>query len=592
MSIMGEIRNLYIDREKTKVILPRTNTRAVSNDEGVGLEALLAEKADQAFVTRKIAEAQLGGEGGSIDLSDFATKDDLHDLVGDTPVSEQIAAAIAANGGSGNAGGGSGSVGGVTSWNDLTDKPFEETMGEVTLFEGNLLVDVDDSTGWASVDFEEKALEIGTVYNFTLDGTEYRDLVCFDDDGYPTIGAPYEEFNNGTSAIPFNVSSSFYAGQTETWAGIRGTEASHDIKLTKPGIVVKTLDEKYLPEGTVFRVVETEVFSDEGNVYSGNTDVNPVNGDYWFASPFRNAKDKAIVIIFNGTRYDVTPIYGGNARDGAVLVGGNLVSDSARRIREDYLNNITDYPTGEEYPFNFVAQNDDMDGTTMSVRLAENATEDVTVSIQIIRYLPSNVVDEICISDDIARKEFVEEKIGDVEALVTDDKSSPVAAINEVSNRIDSMLEPVVTTGVITYDGVKTGLASIGTFYKVADLMDNYEDMKFTSATFSTGSALNVANIIPEHGDGYIKHGYYIMLITADTISMSGTTMSGLTPGVYFMYSGTSYIKNAEYTVNSLALKKNHLQKLPAIPDLTAAPTMDDFNNLLAALRSAGYLAN
>ena len=48
MSIMGEIRNLYIDREKTKVILPRTNTRAVSNDDGVGLEALLAEKADQA----------------------------------------------------------------------------------------------------------------------------------------------------------------------------------------------------------------------------------------------------------------------------------------------------------------------------------------------------------------------------------------------------------------------------------------------------------------------------------------------------------------------------------------------------------------
>lgn len=122
----GKIKTLYSDKEKTEVLFPRTKTSAISDADGVGLDALMehlaytdtdggevsvvpvdadtlgglpAENyATQSFVTNKIAEAQLSGGGsGEIDLSGYATKDDVSDvsnLVGDTAVSVQIGNAI------------------------------------------------------------------------------------------------------------------------------------------------------------------------------------------------------------------------------------------------------------------------------------------------------------------------------------------------------------------------------------------------------------------------------------------------------------------------------------------------------------------
>ena len=77
MPINGEIKSLYLDRNETTALFPRTKTKAVSNDKGVSLEALLDEKATQSFVTNKIAEAQFNAAGGNVDLSGFVTKDDL-----------------------------------------------------------------------------------------------------------------------------------------------------------------------------------------------------------------------------------------------------------------------------------------------------------------------------------------------------------------------------------------------------------------------------------------------------------------------------------------------------------------------------------
>ena len=86
MPIEGTINSLYLDYEQTKPLFPRTKTKAVSDENGVGLDATLSRiqkdlsnKATEAFVTNKIAEAQLGGGSGSgdIDLSGFATRDDI-----------------------------------------------------------------------------------------------------------------------------------------------------------------------------------------------------------------------------------------------------------------------------------------------------------------------------------------------------------------------------------------------------------------------------------------------------------------------------------------------------------------------------------
>lgn len=102
----GKIKTLYSDKEKQEPLFPRTKTNAISNNDGVGLDAILStvvhaegndedistvplnadtlggipaeDMASKAFVANKIAEAQLGGgDNTEIDLSGYATKDEL-----------------------------------------------------------------------------------------------------------------------------------------------------------------------------------------------------------------------------------------------------------------------------------------------------------------------------------------------------------------------------------------------------------------------------------------------------------------------------------------------------------------------------------
>lgn len=91
MAIEGKITSLYTDKNKTEAILPRTKVKAVSDDNGVGLDATLnqiqsdlSDKVTEAYVKNAIANAQLNGDGNEIDLSGYATKDDIKNI--DFPV--------------------------------------------------------------------------------------------------------------------------------------------------------------------------------------------------------------------------------------------------------------------------------------------------------------------------------------------------------------------------------------------------------------------------------------------------------------------------------------------------------------------------
>lgn len=107
----GKIKTLYSDKEKTEALFPRTKVNAVSDEDGTGLNVILdtmvrtgdpienmetapinadtlggrpaEEFATQTFVTTKIAEAQVGGGSGDIDLSGFATTDDVTNAIRD-----------------------------------------------------------------------------------------------------------------------------------------------------------------------------------------------------------------------------------------------------------------------------------------------------------------------------------------------------------------------------------------------------------------------------------------------------------------------------------------------------------------------------
>lgn len=107
MAIEGKITSLYTDKTMSEALLPRTNTKAITDDKGVNLNAILNQVAyvdtenseaavaplnadtlagqpadnyaSKSYVSNEIAKAQLGGGSGEgdIDLSGFATKDDL-----------------------------------------------------------------------------------------------------------------------------------------------------------------------------------------------------------------------------------------------------------------------------------------------------------------------------------------------------------------------------------------------------------------------------------------------------------------------------------------------------------------------------------
>lgn len=84
MPIEGKLGSLYTDKEQTQPLFPRTKTKAVTDDDNIRLDIILDSlkttvnsKASEAFVMNAIANAQLGGGEGEIDLSGYATKDDI-----------------------------------------------------------------------------------------------------------------------------------------------------------------------------------------------------------------------------------------------------------------------------------------------------------------------------------------------------------------------------------------------------------------------------------------------------------------------------------------------------------------------------------
>lgn len=67
----------------------------------------------------------------------------------------------------------------------------------------------------------ELSTEIGATATITFDGTPYS-CTCFDDDGVPTYGAPYEDY----TTYPFNISYGHGA-----WGVIAEDEGTHTLKI-------------------------------------------------------------------------------------------------------------------------------------------------------------------------------------------------------------------------------------------------------------------------------------------------------------------------------------------------------------------------
>lgn len=147
---------------------------------------------------------------------------------------------------------------------------------------------------------------------------------------------------------------------------------------------------------------------------------------------------------------------------------------------------------------------------------------------------------------------------------------------------------------VIEWDGGTEGRDTFNGMYKVSDLTPTYEDLVGATVEASTGeSATITADVISlEPGVISIFDGVLAVLNFAEQEREDYGIPDNVTTGIYFLLDDVYTSKLIYSSVTVHQLDEKFLPKLPAIADLTAAPTAEDFNNLLAALRTAGYLAS
>ena len=132
-------------------------------------------------------------------------------------------------------------------------------------------------------------LVLGESYTVVWDGTTYENLICFDDDGHKTIGAPYGDYsvypfgiynyNNSMSIddggnLGIHISSSEFADDN--------TSVSHTVSIIRQLENIIQLPEKYISykpglkvEGKTFTINDEEVIASTGaeifNDYEYNT---------------------------------------------------------------------------------------------------------------------------------------------------------------------------------------------------------------------------------------------------------------------------------------------------------------------------------
>ena len=148
----------------------------------------------------------------------------------------------------------------ASDWNKLRNKPFGGSETEIVIFpEYTFAHDVTPrsmSEEPPIVDFGFEVpgeyITIGTVYNVTINGKKYSNLVGYNDFGYISIGSPYGAL---TEELPFHIEN----GDDEWYMQILDERDSYTIEISKIQSDVKTIDEKYIPK-EILRVKDIEEY--------------------------------------------------------------------------------------------------------------------------------------------------------------------------------------------------------------------------------------------------------------------------------------------------------------------------------------------
>lgn len=184
--------------------------------------------------------------------------------------------------------------GGVTSWNDLTDKPFYKEEGDKFILPETTLIPMgENGEMFVTRPFAGKFIE-GNTYTITWNGVEYNCNAI----AYPGIGiilGNFAAFGGADTGEPFVfvVLSDAMAAEEGVYAQCMPLDDSETATISIYGYskFVKTLEPEYLPEiARLFYVVNVD-----GS--PGNTDIANWKADKTFAETQR-AIDNGCLVIF------------------------------------------------------------------------------------------------------------------------------------------------------------------------------------------------------------------------------------------------------------------------------------------------------
>lgn len=243
--------------------------------DGGNADTLDGKHADEFALASDIPEAYIHPENHSADmitgLANVAVSGDYNDLANQPSipsieglatveyVDEKVAAIGDGSGGSGN--------GGVSSWNDLTDKPFYEEEGVATIMAEQDITEFANNQGYGvpsrgfnfGEDMDAFTLEPGVEYTVMWDGNSYPVQL---QDISAMMGAEAYALGNAAAFDPS------FSGNNEPFligwniVGIvilvvdGSTKTTHKVGISQYGQIVKTLDVKYLPMEAIDERIE------------------------------------------------------------------------------------------------------------------------------------------------------------------------------------------------------------------------------------------------------------------------------------------------------------------------------------------------
>ena len=533
-----------------------------------------------------------GKDGTDVDLTDYATKEYVDEKV--------------AEGGSG---------GGVTSWNDLEDKPFYETGGESELLLKN-------SISFTMVSGSGR-ISPGALGFTPVTGNKYRVEISFTSPLYGNV--VIDETVTATSETGFSIDNAngklknFYKSPMAGWAiefnSMGVSSGTCNLRISENSYTIKHLDEKFIPES-----IATKEYVDNQIAEHADSDI-VVAWKNVTDKPFQEnvferevySKTSVVATVSSGIASfmfsSFSPVAGlrykvevKNASGGATLCYGIYVAESSTNMICERQNNITRLTnTMNSWTINFSVSGVSILSCNLSI---SETSEECSIYES---YIPetiarTNYVDEkfnelaekeVDLTD-YATKEYVDEKVAEGGG-----SSGGVTSWNDLE---DKPFGSEVVESTIEFNGDLTGyeiypIDSTTSYVKMSDSTPTVDELigQTVSYYLSTTGGFDEFEItsdlmVTESGATAIlvpELGMPVVILTE-----SEFPEYGLPKGLFYLYAEADGVKFYAQSISGLSALKEIIATLDEkyIPESVFDKIDDASNNFIdvTALPSTG----